>query len=128
MFKKSFFIVLAVLFIFIAAFALAIPASVDAANVWGNQEGAISNTIGLGERDPRLIVSSMVNAFMGFVGMIAVVIVLLGGFRWMTAGGNEEKLKDAKGLLMSGVIGLIIVMSSWGLAKFVVDTIYRATT
>ncbi len=128
--KKSIVTIIMISMVIAFAFALAAPVAVNAGattDVWGGQKNNISNTIGLGDRDPRLIAASVINVVLGFIGIIAVVIVLLGGFKWMTAGGNEDKIGEAKGLLSAGVIGLVIVLASWGLAKFVVDLLYNAT-
>ena len=56
----------------------------------------INNTIQLGHTDPRQIVAQIINTLMLFLGIIAVAIVLLGGFKWMTAMGNEDKVSEAK--------------------------------
>ena len=45
----------------------------------------------------------------------------------MTGGGNEDKIGEAKNLLTAGIIGLVIILASWGLAKFVIDLLYNAT-
>ena len=72
--------------------------------------------------------SSIIKVFLGFLGIIAVVIILLGGFKWMTAGGNEDGVAEAKKLITAGVIGLIIILMSWALASFVVNQLYNATS
>jgi uncharacterized membrane protein len=54
-------------------------------------------------------------------GIIAVVIILAGGFKWMTAGGNEDKVGEARKMIISGVIGLAIIMSAFAIAQFVID-------
>ena len=65
--------------------------------------------------------SSMIDKVLGFLGLIAVIIILYGGFRWMTAGGNEDAVKKAKHTLMAGIIGLVIIMAAWGIARFVIS-------
>ena len=87
----------------------------------------INDTIQLGSRDPRIIIASIINTAMMFLGIIAVVIVLLGGFKWMTAAGNEEKVEEAKKLMGAGVIGLVIVLASWGIASFILNQLVNAT-
>lgn len=81
-----------------------------------------------GEEDPKTIAIKIVNLCMGFLGLIAVVIILLGGFKWMTAGGGEDKIAEAKKLLAAGLVGLIIVISAWGIATYVITTMITATT
>lgn len=76
----------------------------------------------LSNSDPRTIVGRIINIALSFLGVIAVGIILLGGFKWMTAGGNEEKTGEAKKLLGAGVIGLIIILASWGIANYLLST------
>lgn len=98
--------------------------------IWGNQDpNEIGNAIGLGEtQDPRIIAANVIRVLLGFLGIIAVIIILFGGFKWMTAGGNDEKVGEARKLMTQGIIGLIIVLAAWGIASFVVDAIFTATT
>jgi len=86
-----------------------------------------ATAIGLGTKDVRETISSIIRAFMGLLGIIAVCIILLGGFKWMTAAGNEEKVGEAKKLIISGVIGLVIIMSAYAIATFVVGSVINAT-
>ena len=72
-------------------------------------------------------ISSVIRVALGFLGVIAVVIILLGGFKWMTSGGNDEKVKKAKALIFQGIIGLVIVLSSYAIASFVITSITTAT-
>ncbi len=73
-------------------------------------------------QDPREVAINIVKYLMTFLGIIAVIVVLLGGFKWMTAGGNEDKVDEAKKLIIAGVIGLIIVLSSFAIVTFVINT------
>jgi len=69
--------------------------------------------------DPRTIAGRIINIVLGFLGIIAVGIIIAAGFIWMTSGGDEEKLSKAKKLLKNGVIGLIIILASWAIATFI---------
>lgn len=83
---------------------------------------------GLGERDPRDIAASIINIALGFLGILAVVIILIGGFKWMTAAGNEDKVGEAKKIITAGVIGLVIILAAWGIASFVLNQLMEATS
>jgi nitrate reductase NapE component len=87
----------------------------------------VENTIELGNKDPRETVGEIINVAMLFLGIIAVAIILVGGFQWMTAGGSEEKVGQAKKIMGSGVIGLVIVLSAWGIASFILERLINAT-
>ena len=87
-----------------------------------------ATSIGLGTKYVRETAGSIVKAFMGLLGIVAVLLILYGGFKWMTSQGNEEQVGDAKKIIISGVIGLIIIMSAYAIATFVVNAIVNGTT
>ncbi|MFH1425910.1 MAG: pilin [Candidatus Kerfeldbacteria bacterium] len=82
---------------------------------------------GYGTNTPEDIVINLINWILGILAIIAVIMVLIGGFRWMTAGGNEEKVDSAKKLLIAAVIGLVIVMAAWGISIYAVGILAGAT-
>ncbi|MDP3900429.1 MAG: hypothetical protein Q8Q23_05100 [bacterium] len=96
--------------------------------VWGcyGQQG-VENTLGLGNEDPRAIAANVINVILGFLGIIAVILILAGGFMWMTAAGNEDKVTSARNLMVAGAFGLVIVLASFGIATFVVNALLGAT-
>jgi ketopantoate hydroxymethyltransferase len=83
---------------------------------------------GLGSADLVDTVSSIIRVALGFLGVIAVVIILLGGFKWMTSQGNDTKLKDAKNLIYAGIVGLVIVLMAYAIASFVITQITSVTS
>ena len=95
--------------------------------LWGGTEGTVQTATGLGTADPRQIAGQVISVLLGFLGIIAVVIIMLGGFKWMTAMGNESKIDEAKKLMGAGVIGLVIILASFGIAQFVISALYSAT-
>ena len=82
---------------------------------------------GLGSKDVRTTVASIINVALGLLGIVAVVIILIGGFEWMTAGGNEEKTGEARNRIFAGIIGLAIILSAYALAQFVINSLQTAT-
>lgn len=114
------------LFVFIVVLtALVLPQVAGAINLNVGIEYATAT--GLGTKDIRETIASIINVAMGLLGIIAVVIILLGGFKWMVAGGDQSKVDEAKKLIISGVIGLVIILTAYAIATFVVGSILNAT-
>ncbi len=86
----------------------------------------VSNT-GLGKTPLIETASRIINVALSMLGLVAVVIVLAGGFKWMTAGGNEEKTTEARKMIFSGIIGLAIILSAWAITLFVFNQLQKAT-
>lgn len=101
-----------------AAFAQVNP---DEYTTLATQFGLGSNT------DIKSVVINIIRLLLGFLGLVAVIIVLYGGFQWMTAAGNEERVASARATLTAGLIGLIIILSAYAIASFVITTVITQT-
>jgi len=93
-----------------------------------NVNTSFGTTFGLGTADLGSTVIKIVQWVLGFLGLVAVIMILIGGFYWMTAGGNEEKVASAKKIISAAVIGLIVVLLAWAIVIFVVQTTNNVTT
>jgi hypothetical protein len=111
------------LFSLIALSLMVLPITVSAlTNAEVGLEGTNSiSGLKLSNREPIAVATELINAALMFLGLIAVVIFLVGGFKWMTAMGSDDNIKKAKELMSAGVVGLIIILASWGIAKFVLS-------
>lgn len=82
----------------------------------------------LGTKDLKGSVMGIINLLMGFLGIIAIIIILVGGFKYMTAMGSDDKIGEAKKLIIAGIVGLCIILGSYSIAYFVVESMITATT
>ncbi len=82
---------------------------------------------GLSSQDIRITIALTVNVILNFLGIIAVVIVLYAGFKWMMSGGEEEKVKSAQKMLAAAVIGLVIILTAYAISYFVLVHLYNAS-
>jgi hypothetical protein len=129
LFKKA---VISLFFIFLAALFLfsvnnVVFAQDQADNLlWGGQQNQIQQASGLGNSDPRIIIARIIQVLLGFLGIIAVIIIMYAGFLWMTANGEEAKVDKAKKTLTSAAIGLVIILMSFAIASYVLNMLYGA--
>ena len=120
-------------YIFIGLAMLVSLAIMPATQVSANEEEDIfgmqkfHSETDLGKKDFTTTIAEIINVALSLLGIVAVVIILIGGFKWMTSGGDETKVGDARKFIFAGVIGLAIIMSSWALATFVLNKLGMAT-
>lgn len=73
-----------------------------------SDDGTVTNTI-----------QGAIRLFQVVVGLIAVFMVIFGGLKYITSGGNDAGVKAAKNTLLYAVIGLVIVLIAEGIVRFV---------
>ncbi len=83
--------------------------------------------IGLGSQDIRVTVVNLIRVALGILGVVVMVIIIAGGFRWMTAGGNDDSIAQAKKIISAGIVGLIIIVVAYALTTWVFNSILSAT-
>ena len=88
----------------------------------------VDESLVLGARDPRQIAVQIINIFLGILGVIAVSLVIYGGFLWMTSEGNEDQVSKAKNVLKNALIGLAIILASWGIVTFIFRSLLPITS
>lgn len=81
----------------------------------------------MGTGDPRVITANVIRIALGFLGILAVVLIMYAGWLWMTAKGEADKIEKAKKVLISAVIGLLIILSAFGIATFILNKLVGAT-
>lgn len=74
------------------------------------------------------IIGGVISSLIGFLGVLLFAYLLYGGFKWMTAGGEEKNVKDAVQIIRNAVIGMVIIALSYAIANFVITNIGTATS
>ena len=84
--------------------------------------GACTNkdTSGAGSSLTEFIAKAL-NILSVVVGVVAVVMIIVGGFRYIASGGKEESIKGAKNNILYALIGLIIVALAQVIVRFVLN-------
>jgi|GEM_PF-956011 len=69
------------------------------------------------------VIGRVINAFLLIVGSIFLLVVIYGGFMWMTAAGNEAKVKKGRQTLMWSVLGIIVIFLAWMIVGFIFEAL-----
>ncbi|MEK7183647.1 MAG: hypothetical protein AAB776_03380 [Patescibacteria group bacterium] len=110
-------------------FGVVVPqlhAATSAGDLEGNLDAVQVNS-GLGDKELDETLGLLINVLLGLLGIIFLVLVIFAGFLWMTAGGDEKRVAKAKGILITAVIGLVILLSAYAISSFVLDQLITAT-
>lgn len=87
----------------------------------------IESTLRLGAQDIRITIAKIIRVVLGFLGTIALVLMLYAGFTIMTAAGNEQKVETGKKILINATIGLFLILASFAITQFVLNKLAEAT-
>jgi len=125
--KKIFLIILSVFLINFSLFN-----SIQAGSLWDDQEGMKTDQGQIGflfgngsnnEQDVRLVVINVIKIFLQLLGLIFLVLLLLSGYKYMMARGDGNATNEALTGIRNAVVGLAIILMSYGVTLFVTKTL-----
>lgn len=132
--------VVAVLSAAVLLVPLAVPALASAAtaDIKGNlchgttlsvssQGGSCATDTSSSTSSIQHIVTEGVNIFSVIVGIVAVIMIVIGGFRYITSGGDSGKVSGAKTTIIYALIGLVIVALAQFIVQFVLNKVTQTT-
>ena len=115
----------------LVAVPLAVPAVASAADIQGslcggadlnvNSSGCDDTTDGTDKINS--MITTIVNIFSLVVGVVAVIMIIVGGFRYITSGGDSNNVSGAKNTIIYAIIGLVIVALAQLIVKFVLNKV-----
>lgn len=71
-------------------------------------------------------VSSVIQVALSLLGVIFLVLMIYGGYLWMTDRGNADQVEKAKKIIQAAIIGLIIVLASYAITYFVFENLQNS--
>ena len=93
----------------------------------GINPGAATNSVVVPEGpDLFVVVQNLLNVTFAVVGIIAVIMIIIGGFYYMTSQGEPERVQKGKNTILYGIIGLIICLSAFAIVNFVLASLNSA--
>ncbi len=105
-----------------------LPQFLLAANL-NDAMGTLSNAgnkAGTGDAEVENVVGSIINAALSMVGLIFLVLMIYGGFLWMTARGDESAIEKAQKIISAAVVGLVVIMAAYAITFFVTSRLESA--
>ncbi len=90
-------------------------------NPFGNS-GGIAGKGTVGE-----LATTIISILLFLSGMIAVIMLIIGGYTWMTARGNEAQALNARKTVINALIGLVIIVLAYAIVQAVTNLITKGT-
>jgi uncharacterized membrane protein len=109
--------ILSSLFIFIPV--LVAKAQLVDSSVLSGQAAEVGSTAGFTGIGIGKIVATVISAVLGLLALLFLVLTIMAGFKWMTAGGNDEEVKKAVTSLKNAAIGLVVVLAAYAITYFI---------
>jgi hypothetical protein len=105
--------------------------SLTNASVLADAKGQIQNGVNAASgnngtpstKDLNDTLTSGINIFSAVIGVVALIMLMVGGFRYITSAGNDTVIAEAKKTIVYALIGLIIVGLSQFIVKFVLNNV-----
>lgn len=130
--RKIIAIFLAIVSIFSLSMAseLLLTESAMAKNEWTNEacNGADEQqkaALGCDKNDqaPK-VVTNILNTVISIVGILAVLILVIAGQRYIVSNGDPGKLQQAKNMVLYGLIGLVVALLSFAIVNFILNGVF----
>ena len=105
--------------------ALAAPTAYAATDPAGEIQSGIDAVGGGGSTADDLpkLIKSIINVLLFVVGAVAVIMIIMGGIRYVTSNGDQTHVKAAKDTILYSVIGLVVALLAFAIVNFVVGNI-----
>ncbi len=71
---------------------------------------------------------TIVNIMLFLVGAIAVIMLILGGIRYVVSGGDQNQVTGAKNTILYAVIGIVVAILAYAVVNFVIAGLLKSTS
>lgn len=77
---------------------------------------------------PGGLFTQIVNILLFIIGAVAVIMIIVGGIRYVTSNGDQAHVKAAKDTIMYAIIGLVVAILAYAIVNFLVSNVKTAGT
>ncbi|HSX16744.1 MAG TPA: pilin [Patescibacteria group bacterium] len=116
--------------------ALPVVASAAASDIQNNLQcgttlvtdgtGGCTDKITAGSDTVNKTITTVINFFSAIVGIVSVIMIIYGGFKYISSGGDSGNVQSAKNTIIYAVIGLVVVAMAQFIVQFVLNKVINA--
>lgn len=97
---------------------LALPVSA-AGEIRNNLQASVNGTDLAARGSLPVAIGTLVTVFLGLLSLVFFLLMLYGGWKWMTARGDAKAVTDAKSIIIAAITGLVIIVLSYAITLFI---------
>lgn len=121
MLKKIATILVSVFAVFVVALVPLTPAYADPKDVLKTCSGsAVCGNDGAGLFS---VIKAIIQTMLFISGIVAIIVIIVGGIRYITSNGDQARVKAAKDTILYAVVGLVVAIMAFAIVGFVMDRI-----
>ena len=104
----------------IGSVAVLQPSPAQAINVFNQCSANAQSSVCRSQGDnAQSMIRNVINIILFVLGMIAVIVIIIGGIRYTTSNGNASQTKEAKDTILYAIVGLLVAILSYTIVNFV---------
>jgi len=88
-----------------------------------NGTGGCTEKISAGSDTVNKTITTVINFFSAVVGIVSVIMIIYGGFKYISSGGDSGNVQSAKNTIIYAVIGLVVVAMAQFIVQFVLNKV-----
>ncbi len=107
--------------------ATAITSPTLAVDVFGGCSGQSDSSVcqAAGTDDAGNLMANIVQILLFLLGAVAVIVIIIAGFNYVTANGDANRIQKSKNILLYAVVGLVVAIFAYAIVDFVVSEVGR---
>lgn len=91
----------------------------------GDDVESVGDAIGLSGTSMPQIIGNIIKTVLGLFGVVATVIIVTGGVKWMLSQGDTSKIDAAKKIMVAGAIGMVLIVSGYAVTAFLISSLMK---
>ncbi|MBM3210515.1 hypothetical protein FJZ39_04220 [Candidatus Saccharibacteria bacterium] len=74
------------------------------------------------------VIQQIINILLFIIGIISVIMLIIGGLRYVVSGGKSDQVTAAKNTILYAIIGLVVAIFAYAIVRFVVEAVTGNST
>ncbi len=101
------------------ALAVVVAGGVDAQLITPNDQPSLLQGATNGAQGIKALILTVIDFFLGFLGLIATLAIIVGGYYYIISGGDDGNAEKGKKIILYAIIGIIIIILSYAIVNTV---------